>query len=147
MGLVLNKPSSVSFNNVLSQLNIPTIADNHSPVFWGGPVDQIRGFILHSSDFSGFETSKVSDNLSVTASVDVLSEIAKGEGPKDYLLALGYSHWDAGQLELEIAGNTWFVVDVDEQFLFHCPANQKWKKALSMMGVDPALLSLEQGSV
>ncbi len=148
-GLVLNKSCSVNFEEVLSELNISSQIpkDKYPKVLWGGPVDQIRGFILHSNDFSGFETTAITDQLNMTVSIDVLSEIAKGAGPKERLLMLGYSAWQAGQLELEIAGNMWFVVDVDTNFLFHCPSNEKWKTALSMIGIDPLLLSLEQGSV
>ena len=148
-GLVLNKPCLLSFFDVLSQLHISSQLDKgkYPKVLWGGPVEQIRGFILHSNDFTGFETEKITDSLSITASVDVLSEIAKGKGPEKYLLALGYSHWDCGQLELEIAGNSWLVFDANEDFLFNCPVNQKWEKALSMIGVNPLMLSLEQGSV
>ena len=149
MGLVLNKPCLLSFSEVLSQLHIPSQLDKskYPKVLWGGPVEQIRGFILHSSDFVGFETEKITDDLSITASVDVLTEIAKENGPKKYLLALGYSHWDVGQLELEIAGNSWLVFDANEDFLFDCPINKKWEKALSVIGVNPLMLSLEQGSV
>lgn len=148
-GLVLNKPCMLSFSDVLSQLHISSSLDKdkYPKVLWGGPVEQIRGFILHSSDFVGFETQKVTDSLSITASIDVLSEIAKDKGPKKYLLALGYSHWDIGQLELEIAGNSWLVFDANEDFLFNCPVSQKWERALSMIGVNPLMLSLEQGSV
>ena len=149
MGLVLNKTLSLNFFDVLSQLAIETKLDKKSfkRILWGGPVEQIRGFILHSNDFAGFETTKITDRLSITSSIDILSEIAKGNGPKDYLLALGYSHWDLGQLEMEIAGNSWFVIDADEDFLFNCPINQKWNKAMEMMGINPAMLSLKQGSV
>lgn len=148
-GLVLNKPCLLSFSDVLSQLHIPSQLDKNKypKVLWGGPVDQIRGFILHSSDFVGFETEKITDKLSVTASVDVLAEIAKNKGPERYLLTLGYSQWDCGQLELEIAGNSWLVFDANEDFLFNCPVSQKWEKALSAIGVNPLMLSLEQGSV
>ena len=149
MGIVLNKLLSLTFSDVLSQLSIKTSLDKKSlpKILWGGPVEQIRGLVLHSSDFVGFESTKITDALSITASIDVLSEIAKGEGPKDYLLALGYAHWDAGQLELEIAGNSWFVADLDEDFLFNCPIAQKWNKAMESIGINPVMLSLEQGSV
>lgn len=148
-GLVLNKPCMLGFSDVLSQLHISSQLDKskYPKVLWGGPVEQIRGFILHSNDFVGFETEKVTDNLSITASIDVLTEIAKDKGPKKYLLALGYSHWDVGQLELEIAGNSWLVFDANEEYVFDCPVSQKWERALSMMGVNPLMLSLEQGSV
>ncbi|MBO5997574.1 MAG: YqgE/AlgH family protein [Alphaproteobacteria bacterium] len=149
MGLVLNKPCMLSFSDVLSQLHISSKLDKNAfpKVLWGGPVEQIRGFILHSNDYTGFETEQITDSLSITASIDVLSEIAKGEGPKKYLLALGYSSWESGQLELEIAGNSWLVFDATEDFLFNCPVSQKWQKALSIIGINPLMLSLEQGSV
>ena len=149
-GLVINKPCSVAFSQVLSQQGIQnknSLLLDRAKVLWGGPVEQIRGFILHGSDYTGFETTKITEKVSLTATVDVLSDLAKGEGPKDFLLALGKTHWDEGQLELEISANLWFVMDVDDDFLFHCPAAFKWKKGLSKIGIDPLMLSLEQGSV
>ena len=149
MGLVLNKACLISFSEVLSQLHIPSKIEKskYPKVLWGGPVEQIRGFILHTNDFVGFETEKITDNLSITASIDILSDIVENKGPEKYLLVLGCSQWDAGQLELEIAGNSWLVFDATEDFLFNCPINQKWEKGLSIIGINPLMLSLEQGSV
>ena len=148
-GLIVNKPSSVRFEEVLSQLGIlPSETKLSYPkVLWGGPEEQIRGFILHSSDYTGFETKSVTEDISLTATIDVLNEIAKGFGPKERLLTLGHMQWDAGRIEVEIAANLWFVMDADNDFLFNCPASFKWKKALSMIGIDPLMLSLDQGSV
>ena len=149
-GLVVNKPCSVGFDQVLSQLNIPSLSvktDRYPKVLWGGPNDQIRGFLLHSNDYKGFETKNITDEIRLTASIDALGEIAKGDGPEDRLLVLGHMHWDPGKIEVEISANLWFVVDVDKDFLFNCPAAFKWKKALSMIGINPMMLALEQGSV
>ena len=148
-GLIVNKPSSIQFDEVLKQLGIPTSADKETypKVLWGGPEEQIRGFILHSNDYIGFETDKITDEINLTATIDVLGEIANGKGPKERLLTLGHMHWDAGRIEVEIAANLWFVMDADKDFLFNCPASFKWKKALSMIGIDPLMLSLDQGSV
>lgn len=148
-GIIVNKPSSISFQEVLTQLKIPSrsLNNDYSKVLWGGPEEQIRGFILHSADYSGFETKSVTEDISLTASIDVVDDIAKGNGPKEHLLALGYSHWDAGRIELEISANLWLVMDSDKDFLFNCPPAFKWKKALSMIGIDPLMLSLDQGSV
>ena len=107
----------------------------------------VRGFILNSGDFKGFDTTPLSDNLSLTVSVDVLAEIAAQRGPKDALVFLGYSSWAAGQLEMEIAGNSWLVMDADTEFLFNCSVENKWKQALVLMGINPTMFSLEQGSV
>lgn len=148
VGLVINKPCPLPLGEILKQTGI-----NYSEAFskmqtaWGGPVDPARGFILHSADYVGFETTALTDELSLTVSVDVLSKIALGQGPENALLALGYSSWGAGQLELEIAGNSWLVFEPDTAYLFKCPAKQKWKTALGKIGIDPLMLSLEQGSV
>jgi len=147
LGWVLNKKAPIQFESVLSQLGITAMTHNERSVLWGGPVDPIRGFILHSADFKGTDTTVLSDNISLTVSVDVLSKIANNEGPKESLVFLGYSSWAAGQLELEIAGNSWLVMDADSRFLFECPAESKWKKAFDLMGVNPAMFSSEQGSV
>ena len=147
LGLVINKKSSIRFDEVLSQLKIPSPQKDNRPVLWGGPVDPIRGFILHSDDFKGDDTTKLFQNVNLTVSVDVLQKIAENQGPTDALIFLGYSSWAAGQLELEIAGNSWLVMDADSDYLFRCPYENKWQKAFTMMGVNPAMFSSEQGSV
>lgn len=150
IGLVLSKKTPLFLESLFTQVGIKSDQSallNKDIVLWGGPVENARGFVLHSNDFSGFETTHVSEKINLTASIDVLAKMANNEGPKDALVFLGCSSWDAGQLELEIVGNSWLVMDANEDFLFHCAADKKWKKAFSLMGIDPALFSSEQGSV
>ena len=149
LGLIINKKAPIQFKEVLSQLGLPceNQGDKCRSVLWGGPVDPVRGFILHSGDFKGFDTTPLSDDLSLTVSIDVLAKIAAQTGPKDALIFLGYSSWAAGQLEMEIAGNSWLVMNANMDFLFNCPAENKWKQALVLMGINPTMFSLEQGSV
>ena len=148
LGLVINKKAPIQFKEVLSQLSITAAKEDKRPVLWGGPVDPMHGFILHSTDFKGFDTTPLTKDISLTISVDVLEKIATSQdAPKKALIFLGYSSWAAGQLELEIAGNSWLVMDANADFLFDTAIENKWKKALMLMGVDPAMFSLEQGSV
>lgn len=148
LGLIVNKPSQqVSFGNLLDQLDLdigPPQRDIR--VHFGGPVENERGFVLHSSDYAAESaTLKVSENFGMTATVDVLEEIAKGDGPASALLALGYSGWGPGQLEDEILQNGWLTCDADPSLVFASDDNGKWEAALKSMGIDPLLLSSEAG--
>ena len=148
LGLVINKKAPIQFKDVLSQLSLTAAKDDNRPVLLGGPVDPVRGFILHSNDFKGSDTTPLTNDISLTVSVDVLAKIATGQNaPEKALVFLGYSSWAAGQLELEIAGNSWLVMDSTADFLFDASIESKWKKALTLMGVDPVMFSLDQGSV
>ncbi len=149
MGLVINKVAHhVAFSEILLQLKLPLGEQkNYPPVLMGGPMDSIRGFILHSSDYGNEQTVSIAKDISLTATTDILKDIAEGKGPKKHLIALGHSSWTAGQLEAEIAGNSWLVLPSDDTLLFDCPLKDRWKTALLRMGVDPVMLSLEQGSV
>ncbi len=148
LGLIINKKAPIQFKEVLSQLGLTSIQEDKRPVLWGGPVDPVRGFILHTNDFKGFDTTTLTKDINLTVSVDVLAKIATGQDvPRSALVFLGYSSWAAGQLELEIAGNSWLVMDAGADFLFDGAIEHKWKKALTLMGVDPVMFSLEQGSV
>lgn len=149
MGFVINKPTPhVAFSEILLQLKLPLGDQKFYPqVLSGGPVDGARGFILHTLDYLETETNVVTDHIGLTATVDVLQDIAFGQGPHKYLLTLGYSSWEAGQLEAEIAGNSWLVLEATEELVFDCPLQERWKKSLTSLGIDPLMLSLEQGSV
>lgn len=148
MGLVINKPAdNISFPELLEQLKIETDADMHFdvPVQAGGPVEQGRGFVLHSTDYEQASTLRVAPDIGLTATVDVLRKIATGRGPKQALLALGYAGWGAGQLEAEISANGWLHGPADADLLFAHNFADKWEKALGTLGVDPALLSHDAG--
>lgn len=149
MGLVINRHAShITFDELLSQLSIDVAGTRlvHVPIHVGGPVDSGRGFVLHSSDYSGTDaTVQISDGVGLTATTDILRAIAGGTGPQKQLLALGYAGWSAGQLEAEIKANGWLVSDADPALIFASDTDNKWTLALAALGIDPALLSGDAG--
>ena len=155
MGIVVNKPAAdLSFPELLVQLEIvpdgerirlPKQADRMR-VLMGGPVETSRGFVLHSPDFFIEEsTLPIDDGVCLTATVDILRAIAKGEGPAEAVLALGYAGWGAGQLETEIQNNGWLHCPADPGLIFDRALDIKYDLALRKIGVDPAMLSSEAG--
>ena len=147
MGLVVNKVASeIDFPELLSQLEIETDGiKNPVPVLMGGPVETGRGFVLHSMDYSQDSTLKVTDEVGLTATVDILRAIAEGEGPAKSLLILGYAGWSSGQLDGEIQANGWLNVSSDASILFDEELNSKWDRAVRKVGIDPSFLSVEAG--
>jgi putative transcriptional regulator len=143
MGLVLNRPLvDLSFEELLKQLDVaPVPPARQIKLFAGGPVEGGRGFVLHSADWTTDGSLSVRDGLALTASVEVLREIAGGGGPERCLLALGYAGWGPGQLEGEIQRNAWLTVDPDEALLFGEQHDAKWRAAFAKLRVDPLLLS------
>jgi putative transcriptional regulator len=119
------------------------------PVFYGGPVQTERGFVLH--DKRGADAAQYNSTLSVpggldmTTSKDVLEDLANGTGPQRILITLGYSGWSAGQLEDELGRNGWLTVDADPAVIFDTPIEQRYERALSLLGFDPRMLSQEAG--
>lgn len=148
MGLIINKPQpDIRFGALLEQLEIEK-SDNVRDirVHFGGPVDHARGFVLHSADYrSETGTIEVDDGICMTATLDVLEDIARGSGPDTSLLALGYSGWAPGQLESEIAQNGWLTCDAQKDILFGRANEHKWTAALKVLGIDPVMLSSEAG--
>ena len=148
MGLIVNKPQpEVSFKILLEQMDIP-VSENGQDVrvHFGGPVDHQRGFVLHSNDYeSPNGTLEVDDEFRMTATLDVLEDIAKGEGPQTSMMALGYAGWGPGQLEYEIKQNGWLTCQADKEILFGDDNNGKWTAALKLLGIDPLLLSATAG--
>ena len=148
MGLIINKPSrDVRMSDVLDQLDIvPTEEAREMQVHFGGPVETGRGFVLHSAEYqSSLNTLKVSDDFGMTATLDILEEIARGKGPKSALMMLGYAGWGPGQLEGEISRNGWLTADAPSNLVFQVPAASKWSAALESLGVDPVSLSSTAG--
>ncbi|TNE61837.1 MAG: YqgE/AlgH family protein [Alphaproteobacteria bacterium] len=147
MGLVINQRfENLTFPSLLEQLQIEVSADvPETMVHAGGPVEPGRGFVLHSADFVQESTLIVSERLALTATVDVLKAIAEGTGPKHHLLALGYAGWGAGQLEQEIQGNSWLTAEADDEIIFNTELEQKWPRAMAMIGVNISMLSAETG--
>jgi len=149
MGLIVNKPASdVTLSALMEQLSIDG-ADRFpsSPVYFGGPVEGSRGFVLHSSDYrSHLQTLEVGEAFRMTATMDVLEDMATGQGPQHALMMLGYAGWGPGQLENEIAMNGWLTADADAALVFTTPNVQKWSGALKTLGVEPLMLSGSAGT-
>ena len=155
MGIVINKVApGITFSDLLERLDLlPT--DNQIkvpvdlsdiPVQFGGPVETGRGFVLHTTDYYSADTTlPISERVGLTATLDVLRAIAKGEGPRRSLLALGYSGWGPGQLEGEIQRNGWLHCDADEELLFKTANDDKYTAALKKIGIDLRMLSSDAG--
>ncbi len=148
MGLIVNKPApDISFRGLLDQLGIaagPGAADIR--VRFGGPVEHGRGFVLHSGDYRGnSSTLLVDDRFGMTATLDILEDIARGRGPSASMLALGYSGWGPGQLEGEILRNGWLTGEAAPDLVFSDRDASKWEQALRAIGVDPVSLSAAAG--
>ena len=143
MGLVINRAiDSLTFPELLEQLEIDSgSGGDQIRVLFGGPVEQARGFVLHSPDYIQDASLVVDDNVVLTATIDILRAIADGTGPNNCLLALGYAGWGAGQLDSEIKSNGWLSVDADEDLVFGCDLDEKWERAMTKIGIDPRMLS------
>jgi putative transcriptional regulator len=147
MGIVLNRPTELCLADVLKHMDIGgDLGDaGEQIVFLGGPVEEERGFVLHSHTAPWDSTLAVNEELSVTTSRDILEAMARGDGPAHTLVALGYAGWGAGQLEREIQDNAWLSGPADQSILFDLPPDQRWKAAARLLGVDVNLLSSEAG--
>ena len=143
MGLVINRAlESLTFGDLLEQMGITQPpAEQAINIHFGGPVETGRGFVLHSPDYKQEGTLMVADEVSLTATVDILRAIAAGQGPRRHLLALGYAGWGPGQLDGEIRANGWLHVAADEALLFDRNLNSKWERAMTKIGIDPRMLS------
>jgi putative transcriptional regulator len=147
MGLMLNRPiEGLGFDKLLKQLGLkPVPSQRQIRMVSGGPVEAGRGFVLHTDDWSADGSLAFGAGFALTASVDILSAIAGGGGPRQGLLALGYAGWAPGQLDEEIQRNSWLSVPADEALLFHEDAGTAWQAALAKLKVHPAWLSSVAG--
>ncbi|WP_305969369.1 MULTISPECIES: YqgE/AlgH family protein [unclassified Mameliella] len=148
MGLIVNKPSDdVDMPTLLSQLNIDQVSDlSERSVHFGGPVEMGRGFVLHTPDYHSVVTTlEVRDDIHMTATLDILEDLARGEGPQKWMMMLGYAGWAAGQLEGEIAENGWLVCDAAPELIFEMADMDKWEAALKTLGVAALALSSAGG--
>jgi len=143
MGLVLNRPlQKPKFDDLLRQLEVaPVPPARRIRLCQGGPMDNARGFVLHTTDWTGEGSLRVNDAVALTASLDVLKAIAEGNGPREGILALGYAGWGPGQLDAEIQQNAWLSVPADETIVFDGDHDTKWRRALAKLHIDPLLLS------
>lgn len=147
VGLVLNRQiDSITFPDLLRQLEIETDEDAPDlPIHFGGPVETGRGFVLHSADYGQAGTIMVGGIIGLTATVDILKDMAARRGPKSSMLALGYAGWGPGQLDGEIQQNAWLNVPSDEALVFDADIDTKWNRAIAKLGIDPSLLSGDAG--
>ena len=147
MGIIINRLfNEANFFMLLDQLNISTSSSTpHLPVYFGGPVETGRGFVLHSTDCMREGSVAIDDNIALSATIEILQTIADGGGPEQLLMALGYSGWGAGQLENEMKANGWLTVPADTELLFDVEISVKWERALAKIGISPELLSAEAG--
>jgi putative transcriptional regulator len=146
MGLVVNQPIDLQLPQMLQQLDIePDASVPKLPIFRGGPVQPENGFVLHPASRSWKATQLVSGNLALTTSRDILESIAAGGFPDPTLIALGYAGWGPGQLEGELAANSWLVVPAAWEVLFVLPPNQRWEAAAQLIGVNVHLISQVAG--
>jgi putative transcriptional regulator len=151
LGLVINRPITLTLGNLFEkvELRLDDEAMAARPVFYGGPVQTERGFVLHEPlDAAGNHynaTLAVPGGLEMTTSRDVLEALSNGAGPRKVLVTLGYSGWAAGQLEEEIGRNGWITVDATHEIIFETPIEQRYERALGLLGIDPRMLSQEAG--
>lgn len=149
MGLIVNKPmTDLSFAELLDQLDIPRAPGvREIRVHFGGPVEHARGFVLHSGDYGADRegTMRVDSRFGMSATLDVLEDIARGAGPARSLLALGYAGWGPGQLEDEIQDNGWLTCEAAPDLVFGEADARKWERAIRSLGIDPLLLSAAAG--
>jgi putative transcriptional regulator len=147
MGIILNRAvERPSFEGLLQQLDIlPRPPQREIRLCAGGPVENVRGFVIHTTDWMADGTLRVDEALGLTTSLDILKAIAQGRGPRECLLALGYSGWGPGQLEAEFGQNSWLSVPADEALVFEGDNDTRWRRALQKLHVDPALLSPTAG--
>jgi putative transcriptional regulator len=151
LGLVINKPIDIKLKNLFEkvELSLDRVELAEQPVYFGGPVQTERGFVLHEkleADGAAYSsTMSIPGGLEMTTSRDVLEAMSHGAGPKKVLITLGYSGWQAGQLEDEIGRNGWLTVGADPVVIFDTPVEQRYDRALSLLGFDPRMLSQEAG--
>ncbi len=149
IGLVINRLiGALPCSELLEQLEIavdPAVSSTLPSVHFGGPVETERGFVLHSSDYLQDESMPIDESMALTATVDIIRDIAVGNGPRDVLLALGYAGWGPGQLDGEIQGNAWLSVVPDRMLIFDDDIDGKWDRAMVKIGVDATLLSTQAG--
>ncbi len=142
-GVTINHPTETNLGDLLDHLKIASC--NHElasiPVLQGGPVQPEQGFVVHDTDRDWENTLRISDNLAITASKDILADIARGRGPDNYILTLGCASWSAGQIEEEILENAWLSCPIESSIIFSTPFPSRWQNASQLLGFDVRLMS------
>ncbi|GHC29275.1 YqgE/AlgH family protein [Aidingimonas halophila] len=148
MGVIVNRPLDLTLDALFEQLDIDDEESPHrdAPVYYGGPVHKDRGFILHRGSSQSWDSSiQVADDIALTTSMDMLHALGSGRGPDEFLVCLGCSGWEAGQLESEIKDNAWLTVEGRADILFEVPPEQRLNAAAGILGIDLNLMSREAG--
>ena len=156
LGIVINKPSEMKMQALFGKIDLPLQRQDltSKPVFQGGPVHTDRGFVLHDPVFSESEkpeqavyasTMSIPGGLEMTTSKDVLEALSNGSGPRRVLVSLGYAAWGEGQLETELGENSWLTVDADQTVIFDTPAEDRYDKALNLLGLQAWMMSTQVG--
>ena len=142
LGIVVNRPLDIKLETLFEQVDIKLDVESirSSPVYFGGPVQTDRGFVLHRPLGGWSSTLKVTDEIGLTTSKDILQALSAGRGPDDILMTLGYAGWSAGQLESEIAQNAWLTVEADPSIMFVLPIEQRLEAAMGLIGANFANL-------
>ncbi len=148
MGIIVNQLAGMTLEELMNMTETNGLVDHFhadNQVVVGGPVSRDRGFILHSTQVGWSSSLELDSEIMITTSKDILDVIGNDQGPEDSIIALGYSGWDAGQLERELEENTWLTVEADKDILFKVPADQKWQAAIDRLGFDIGRLSPQVG--
>jgi putative transcriptional regulator len=147
LGVVVNRPIDMTLQALFERLAL-TLANRElaaAPIYFGGPVQTDRGFVLHVPAGDWQSTLRVRDAIGLTTSKDILEAVGRGEGPKKLLVTLGYAGWSAGQLEHELSQNAWLTVEAKDAIIFDLPAEERLPAAMELLGVDYARLADEAG--
>ncbi|NYT80142.1 YqgE/AlgH family protein [Alcaligenaceae bacterium] len=148
LGLVINRPTDITVGDLLKRIDLDPSSETgpiqDTPVFFGGPVQTDRGFVLHESS-GGYSSSIKMGDVTLTTSRDILQDVAHGKGPAQMLITLGYAGWGAGQLESEMAQNAWLNVASRRDILFTTPSTQRYEAALAQLGIDSIMLAGDAG--
>ena len=147
LGIVVNRPIEMTLSALFEQIEValPDATLGRAPVLYGGPVQMDRGFVLHRPLGNWQSTLAVSDDLGLTTSKDVLEAVARGDGPRDVFVTLGYAGWSAGQLEQELGQNAWLTVKAEAGVIFDLPAEDRLPAAMRLLGIDFSRLSDDVG--
>jgi putative transcriptional regulator len=150
LGVVINKPTDMTMDVLFDRIDLQVAehlraAVDKEPIMFGGPVQDDRGFVLHTPGGRYSSSLSVTEDVSFTTSIDVLEAVAGGTGPRRMLVSIGYAGWSPGQLEDEIARNGWLTVRADARVLFDLPIEERYVAAIKLLGIDPFMLTSEAG--
>ncbi len=147
LGIVVNRPIDLTMEGLFEQIGIELSRGDlaEMPVYFGGPVQMDRGFVLHNPLGSWQSTMAMNESFGLTTSKDILQAVGEGRGPERIMVTLGYAGWDAGQLEQELAQNAWLTVEASQDIIFEMPAEERYDAAMHRLGVDFGNLSDQAG--